>query len=256
MSFKMAMLRDACAAFLLVMFLAACPTGPHGPGTPSPTPVERRPVEQPAAPEVPRHEGRPYDVASSESLLTILAFRGGAFAKAGHNHVIAAHDLSGTVYVPDDVTHSTFELRFSVAQLAIDEPELRANEGADFPPDVPDAAKEGTRRNMLSEALLNGAQYPDITLECERIEAGAAGTATQAQVRVAIRGQTHSVAVPVRYELRSDRLVASGELAIKQSELGLTPFSAMMGALQVQDELHIRFHLVAHAAQVHGAAGT
>jgi hypothetical protein len=37
-----------------------------------------------------------------------------------------------------------------------------------------------------------------------------------------------------------------GEFALRQSELGLTPFSAMLGALQVQDEMHLTFRLVAH----------
>jgi len=35
---------------------------------------------------------------------------------------------------------------------------------------------------------------------------------------------------------------------LKQSELGLTPFSALLGALQVQDEMRVRFRIVARAA--------
>jgi hypothetical protein len=44
-------------------------------------------------------------------------------------------------------------------------------------------------------------------------------------------------------------LIVSGELPIKQTDLGLTPFSAMLGALQVQDELRVRFRIVARRAQ-------
>jgi polyisoprenoid-binding protein YceI len=227
--------------------LAGCPAPPRGP---PPPPVAVPPgAAQP--PEALRHEGRPYDVVPNESVLTILAFRAGALAKAGHNHVIASHDVSGTFYVPDDVMHSTFELHVPVGQLTIDEPALRAKEGPDFPPEVPDSAKEGTRRNMLSEALLNGAQYPELTLTSERIQPGTMGPASaQADVQVTVRGQTHTVPVPVAYTLAADELVASGDLPIKQSDLGLTPFSAMLGALQVQDELRIRFRIVAHAAAI------
>ena len=148
------------------------PPGPQGPRA-------RRSGRKsaPAPPEPQRHEGRPFDVAAGESLLTILAFRGGTLAKVGHNHVIASHDVSGTFYVPDDLAHSTFELHIPVGQLAIDEPDLRAKEGPDFPKDVPDSAKEGTRRNMLSEALLNGAQYDDITLVSQHIDTRHAGLA-------------------------------------------------------------------------------
>lgn len=202
----------------------------------------------------PGHEGRPFDVVSRESLLTILAFRGGALAKAGHNHVIASHDLTGTFYVPQDVLRSTFELHVPVAQLVIDEPGLRAQEGPDFPTDVPDSAKEGTRRNMLSEALLNGAQFPDLSLVSQHIESvegavGSTGATVRADVQVTIRATTHTISVPVSYSLTNGELVASGELPIKQTDLGLTPFSAMLGALQVQDELRVRFRIVARQAQ-------
>ncbi len=230
--------------------LAGCPAPPHGP----PPPAVAVPPGAAKPPQLPPREGRPYDVVSNESLLTILAFRGGALAKAGHNHVIASHDVSGTFYVPDDVMHSTFELHVPVGQLTIDEPGLRSKEGPDFPPEVPDSAKEGTRRNMLSEALLNGAQYPELTLTSGRMQPGTMGGASvQADVQVTVRGQTHTVPVPVAYTLAGGELVASGEVPIKQSDLGLTPFSAMLGALQVQDELRIRFRIVAHAATTNRA---
>jgi polyisoprenoid-binding protein YceI len=234
-----------------VLCLAGCPTRPHR--------VESSPaVGVPAAPpsgasQAPRREGRPYDVVSGESLLTILAFRGGALAKAGHNHVIASHEVSGTFYVPDDVMRSTFELRVPVASLTVDEPQLRAKEGPDFPTEMPESAKEGTRRNMLSEALLSAAEYPEITLASGRIQPGATGSSVQADVRITLRGQSHTIPVAVAYSLEGGKLVASGELSIKQSDLGLQPFSAMLGALQVQDELRVRFHFLARAAAVKGA---
>src|SRR6266702_6616566 len=174
------LLIGASAAIVVLISLAGCPTRPHGPEAPPATAVGVSPP--PPGSLQPRHEGRPYDVEPRESLLTILAFRGGALAKAGHNHVIASHDMSGTLYVPDDQSRSTFEVRVPVAQLTIDEPELRGKEGPDFPTEVPDSAKEGTRRNMLSEALLNGAQYPDITLVSQHIDATAGGSQLRADV--------------------------------------------------------------------------
>jgi polyisoprenoid-binding protein YceI len=226
-----------------LLLLAGCPTRPQGPEPSSSAKIA------PVAPAL-RHEGRPFDVASGESLLTILAFRGGTLAKVGHNHVIASHDVTGTFYVPDDVSHSTFELHIPVGQLTIDEPDLRAKEGPDFPKDVPDSAKEGTRRNMLSEALLNGAQYDDISLVSQRIDTTTAGSQVRADVQITVRGQTHTVSVPVTYSLSNGELTASGELPLRQTDLGLTPFSAMLGALAVQDEMRVKFHFVAHQAKL------
>src|ERR1700738_1297434 len=63
-------------AVLLTMCLAGCPTPPRAPAPPAGQ-------SAPLPPPLPAREGRPYDIASSDSLLTIQAFRGGALAKAG-----------------------------------------------------------------------------------------------------------------------------------------------------------------------------
>jgi polyisoprenoid-binding protein YceI len=109
---------------------------------------------------------------------------------------------------------------------------------------------------MLSEALLNGTQYPDITLVSQHIDAAAPGSQIRADVQVSVRGQTHTVSVPVVYSLVNGELTASGELPLKQTDLGLTPFSALLGALAVQDELRVKFRFVAHESQTKGTAGS
>ncbi len=235
---------------LLALTLAACPTR-----APAPKPVAiPAPERSTAAP----HEGRPYEIVSAESLLRIVVYRGGALAKAGHNHVIASHAVTGAIYVPADLTRASFELHIPVAELTVDEPALRVSENSpDFPPDVPESAKEGTRRNMLSEALLDGARYPEIVLRAERLERVAGGAPNEmiAHAEVLVRDQKHSIIVPVRYELGADEVSGSGEMPLKQSDLGLTPFSALLGALQVQDEMRIKFRIVGHAAKVTTARG-
>ena len=243
---------SAATTGLVLICLSGCPTRPQGPEAPSAAKVGVVP-QPPGSPQPLRREGRPFDVASQLSLLKILAYRGGTLSKVGHNHVIASHNVSGTFYVPDDISRSTFELDVPVAQLTIDEPELRAEEGPDFPTDVSDSAKEGTRRNMLSEALLSATLYPDITLVSQRIDATAAGSRVRADVQVTVRGQTHTLSVPVNYSLVNGELTASGDLLIKQTDLGLTPFSAMLGALAVQDELRVKFRIVARQAPTRSA---
>src|SRR5579863_6364770 len=99
--------------------------------------------------------GQAYAVVGAESLIIIRAYRGGALAKAGHDHLIASHDLAGSIHVAKDVTHSSCEVSFPVARLTVDEAELRAAEGPDFAADVSDSAREGTRQHMLSAALLD-----------------------------------------------------------------------------------------------------
>ena len=64
-------------------------------------------------------------------------------------------------------------------------------------------------------------------------------------VEITLKDQAHRVRVPMRVKREAGALVASGEFPLKQSELGLKPFSAAMGALLVIDEMRIRFDLTA-----------
>lgn len=238
-------------AALLVGVLSGCALRPQ-----AAAPAAAAVLPQTPAP----HEGTPYDIVPEASLLTILVYRGGALASAGHNHVIASHELGGTIYVPAELLRSSFEVHVPVATLTVDEAALRAQQSAaDFPPDVSEGAKEGTRRNMLGPALLDAEHSPEIVLRAIRLEqpppaagaaaVGAAGSDTVlAQLQSTVRAQVRTLTVPVRYQRGGGELTVSGELALRQSDLGLTPFSAMLGALQVQDEMHVSFRIVARAA--------
>jgi hypothetical protein len=234
---------------LSLAMLGGCPSPPRvAPPAPPPT-------SAPTAPSVPApHVGTPFEILPQSSLLTILVYRGGALASAGHNHVIASHDLSGAIFIPSVILQSSFEVHIPVATLTVDETALRAQQSAaDCPPDVSEGAKEGTRRNMLGEALLDAQRSPEIVLRSLQLEpAGSASTdsaTVQAHVQSSVRGQLRSFTVPVRYRLgENGTLEASGEFQLRQSELGLTPFSAMLGALQVKDEMQVSFRIVARAA--------
>lgn len=242
---------------LSLAMLSGCPSPPRAPPAQAVAPAA-------AAAPAP-HVGTPYQIVPQSSLLTILVYRGGALASAGHNHVIASHDLTGAIYIPSGILQSSFEVHVPVATLTVDEAALRAQQPvAEFPPDVPDGAKEGTRRNMLGEALLDAERNPEIVLQSLRLEP-AADKATDppgvvAYVQSSVRGQLRTFTVPVRYRFRTagtdggagaDGIVeASGDFALRQTDLGLTPFSALLGALQVQDEMRISFRIVAQAAAV------
>jgi len=237
---------------LSLAMLSGCPSPPRAP---PPLPPAAPGAAPPAVAPVPApHVGTPYQILPQSSLLTVLVYRGGTLASAGHNHVIASHDLSGAVYIPSAVMQSSFEVHVPVGTLTVDEAELRAQQpAAEFPPDVSESAKQGTRRNMLGEALLDAQRNPEIVLQSLQLEPAGSTAANSgavlAHVQSSVRGQLRTFTVPVRYRLEEKgTLEISGEFLLRQSELGLTPFSALLGALQVQDEMRVNFHIVAHAA--------
>jgi len=228
-------LRVMVAGFVL-WGLSACQTSPPPAETPAPAPV----AAEPTAALVGAHE---YQVVGEESLLQILVYRGGAMSRLGHNHVIASHHLSGIVLVADDVTQTRFDIGIPVNELTIDEPAMREQAGADFPPGVPQSARDGTRKNMLSEALLDGEKYPEIRLRATDVVA--AGEVFDVGVEIKIKDQVRNLRVPVTLDRKDGALTARGEFPLKQSELGFKPFSVAMGTLVVLDEMRIHFEVVA-----------
>jgi polyisoprenoid-binding protein YceI len=223
----------AVACLGMGMALAACQTAPTAPA----------PAPGPEAVYTPPPGAREYRVDQATTLLTIQVYKGGSMAKMGHNHVIASRNLSGSVWLTANPLDTRFDIRLPVNDLRVDEPELRERAGADFPREVPQNAREGTYKNMLSAALLDGANYPEIRLRA--LDVLTAGEGFDVGVEITIKGQPHVVRVPMTVQHTPDSVVATGELALRQTELGLTPFSVMLGALVVQDEIRIHFSVTA-----------
>ena len=225
----------------LSLLLAACPR-PVRP--PPPRPTEPPAPTQPQAPGAPDTRGATvYDVSPQNSQLAIYVLRGGKFSRLGHNHVMTSQNLTGRVWVHPDFGRSGFELSFPVAQLVVDDAEARRAAGSDFPPDIPQSDKDGTRKNMLKPEVLDGEHYPEVKLRSAKV--GGTLEAPQVTAHITIKETSRDVEVPVKIEAAGAKLTASGEFDVLQTEFGMKPFSVALGALEVQDRLHIKFKVVA-----------
>jgi polyisoprenoid-binding protein YceI len=218
----------------LSLLLAACPR-PVRPPAPAPT--------VPPTPAADTRGATVYEVNPRSSQLSILVFRGGKFSRLGHNHVMTSQDVSGRVWVHPEFPRSGFELSFPVAQLVVDDAEARRAAGGDFPPDIPQSDKDGTRKNMLKPEVLDGEHYPQVKLQAAKV--GGTLQAPQVTARITIKDATREVEVPVQVAIEGAKLSASGEFDILQTEFGIKPFSVALGTLEVQDRLHIKFRIVA-----------
>ena len=231
-------LKIAIAASTALLLLSC--TVPQSSQAPTATPRQTASTAPSAVPTLP---GVPWQISNAESLITIEVLRGGPLAALGHNHVIAAKLVIGVVRVAEPVEQSSLSLKLPVAQFTVDEPQLRAKAGPDFAAAVPDSARSATRTNMLGASLLDAEHFPAIELLSKSIVRTAAGIDLELLIRVL--DVPHTVHIPLAMRRESNRLSASGEVMLRQSELGLTPFSIMLGALQVQDQIRVKFTLVA-----------
>lgn len=208
---------------------------------PSPRPDAGDP---PGPPVVPASAGQPYEIVESD--VTIRAYRDGPLARLGHNHVIASTAVTGRVVLAEPVSRSTLELWLPLDSLTVDEPARRAAAGSDFPGNLTEADREGTRRNLLGTALLDAARFPVMRLSGIAVEER--DGALHVTTRVEIAGISRELVVPALMELRGSTLVARGEFTVTHAELGLTPFSVAMGALRVREDLRVAYRLAARKA--------
>ena len=149
----------------------------------------------------------------------------------------------GELDLREPVTDSAVSLRFPVESLEVDRPELRAAEGDDFPGEIEQSAIDGTRENLLGEKVLDAARYPLVRIRSLAVTGQL--PALEIQAEMLVREQWTPVTVPVEVSIRGERVEATGELSVRQTELGLEPFSVAFGALSVRDELGLKFFLVA-----------
>jgi hypothetical protein len=207
-----------------------------------------QPAEEPAAAVELPTRGKPYAIDANQSELRVLVYRAGPLARFGHNHVMVNRALSGAVSLADATGASAFWLNIPAAGFVVDDRIARAQEGPDFSAEVSDDARSGTLQNMLGAAVLDAAEFPVITVKSIAISAapGAQGAeALIASVVVSIAGHESTVDAPLAALWDSHQLSVSGSLELRQSALGLTPYSLMLGALQVQDAVTIKFKIVA-----------
>jgi hypothetical protein len=243
-------LRKRLNAAALALLLAACGTPPAR------LPNAHPAVAPPAVPGSPLPAaGTPYRIDSSHSELRLLVYRAGVMAALGHDHVIVNRALEGWVAFSGDLPGAAFYLAVPSSGFVVDEDAARRQEGADFSEEVDADAKAGTLHNMLGPAVLDAQGHPSITVRSVSVETATGGAqatgnapatgGAQATVRVSVAGHESSLVVPFTVDSSAGRLHAQVDFTVRQTSLGLTPFSIFLGALRVEDQLRVKLDLVA-----------
>src|SRR3984885_12157299 len=174
------------AIAIAILSLAAC-------AAPRPRPVTR-PVPAEAVLQTLPPPGE-YPIDSNGSELRLLVYRAGTLASLGHNHVMVSRAVTGSVQIGADVPASSFSLKLRADSFVIDDAQSRQEEGGDFPGDIPEDAKAGTRRNMLGSAGIKAREHPDIAVTSTSLT----GTLNElnAELEITAAGHTSRISVPL-----------------------------------------------------------
>lgn len=183
-------------------------------------------------------------VDPAASSVRIYVFRDGAGAKFGHNHVLSVPRFEGYVLLPsDNARQAHFDLRVPLTELVVDDPALRATTGGGFSGERSASDIDGTRVNMLGPKVLDAEKFPLMRLRSLRVEGD--WPVLAAEVEITLHGVTRSQPVLLHVERDEKQLKARGEFVLRQSDYGITPFSALGGIMKVADAVAVSFEVTA-----------
>lgn len=186
-----------------------------------------------------------YQIDSEQSDIHWRVYKAGAFARFGHNHVIEIVEPEGSIELSESLDESIVLIEFAVSDLRIDNPELRSTYGEDFASEPTDEDIAGTKNNMLTEGVLNGDVFPVISVNGTNLSGQ--GPDQHIDLSIEMLGRIVELTVPVNVEASGPELHITAQFRLTHEDLGMEPFSVMMGALQVANEMDFSIDVIARA---------
>ena len=183
-----------------------------------------------------------YRIDPQTSDVRLLVYRDGVLSTFGHNHVVSLKDFTGTIHLQPKLGQSRVELEIPVDRLIVDDAALRRQEGEDFASEPSKDDIAATRTNMLGNALLNARQFPTIKVTGTSGPVDAKNSA-MLDLSVQLVGQEIKLTIPSTLKLEGDQLEASGAVELSHRQLGLKPFSALLGSLRVAEQMKFKYRI-------------
>lgn len=176
-----------------------------------------------------------YEINPILSRVKLKVHATGMLSAFGHNPTIQVREFSGQVTVPDDASGAaSMELTIDAASLV-----------------VADDVKESDRREIertMHKDVLEVDKHPRITFTSSEVRGAAPGAASfRATINGTLRlhGVSHPEQIDAQVNVMGERLTASGQCTVRQSDYQVKPVSIAGGALKLKDEVELSFDIVA-----------
>jgi polyisoprenoid-binding protein YceI len=187
-----------------------------------------------------------YTLVPEQSQVVAVLRREGALSVLAHDHVLVARHLDATLQVAlTDLERSTAELSLKVADLMVDASADRRAAG--LADSLEDDSRAEIRDTMLSDAGLDAARFPEIRMRLLR----ARGAPSEADLTVVLRihGVEKEYSVFATVLPLGERIRIRGTFELLQSDHGIRPYTALLGAIAVEDRVTVTFDLVAERSR-------
>jgi polyisoprenoid-binding protein YceI len=171
-----------------------------------------------------------YAIGPATGPLTVHTRRGGFGAMAGHDLVIEVTRWSGTVRVDAD------RIGASTVDVVVDATSLEVREGKGSP--VPLLSINKSEIAKAIHKVLGTGKHPEIRFRSAAVLPTGGGFRVQGDLTIA--GVTRPAELTVSVHGDPGRPRGSVMTTVIQSDFGIKPYSAMLGALKVLDAVEIR----------------
>lgn len=185
-----------------------------------------------------------YRIDARPSRFTVQVTAAGLLSAFGHNPVIAIRNFSGEArFQPDTLESTSLRVVVQAASLEVSG-------------DVSDKDRREIERAM-QDRVLESTAYPEIVFQSSSVTVNLAGPG---QYRIEVLGQlslhgvTREHSVSARVTVGPDRLRASGEFSLHQTDYGIELVSVAGGVLKVKDELKCSFDILASSVRAEDSA--
>lgn len=170
-----------------------------------------------------------YDASTARC--SIIAYKEGLLSAVGHN--VRLEVTSFSVKVHDGEVVATFDADSLRAVCAV-------KDGRDDP-DALSAKDRDTIAGYVRKDILESSRFPEIIFRAGLVDADE----DEAEVEGSL--ELHGVTRDVEFTARrlDDHWVA--RLQLRQSDFGIRPFKALMGALKIKSEIDVELRLPADA---------
>ncbi|HSP65171.1 MAG TPA: YceI family protein [Candidatus Deferrimicrobium sp.] len=181
---------------------------------------------------MPLTSGR-YRVGPAEGTLLIRTGREGAAARMGHDLTLEATSWSATITVnAEDPGRSRVTATVDAASLVV-------REASGGPVALTDSQRAEIEGSVRTKVLLSD-RYPRVTFRSTSVDVD--GRRTSVTGNLTIRRRTRPAVLTVGVaRTRAPRIVAA--TSIIQTDFGIEPYSALLGALRVTDAVEISVDL-------------
>jgi polyisoprenoid-binding protein YceI len=176
-----------------------------------------------------------FNIVAGESSLTVFVAKDGALARMAHDHNIGVKTISGKVTIQNsNPTASSLEFDADARSLVILD-QISAKDKTEI-------------TNNMNNSVLESAKFPKIAFRSTSISnfnQNGNNASFTVNGDLTLHGATKRIAIAVNVAQSGASLRATGQYTLRQTDFGIKPYSAFLGAIKVKNEVVIKFNMVA-----------